>query len=195
MNKNTIASKKTVNHLIRIARRHFSTDGYDKTSLLAIVQEADMTRGALYHHFKNKKALFLAVLEQVQSEIGQAVESKAMQSSDVWEQLILGCVGYVETATLKSNRRILLIDSLTVVDWEEWRRMDNENSVSHLIDQLETIAATGMLVDLDPTIIAHLISGALNDLALHLAQDSTTANPPLENYVSYLVKGFKKDEH
>lgn len=113
----------------------------------------------------------LAVLEQVQNEVGKNVEKEAMKSENIREQLILGCVGFVETATLESSRRILLIDSLTVVDLEEWRKMDTENAVSLLIEQLEIINNAGELVNLKVELIAHVISGALNELSLCIAKN------------------------
>ena len=190
-NKNDIATAITRKNLISIARNHFSIYGYDKTSLEAIVKEAGMTRGAVYHHFKNKKTLFLAVLSQVQTEVGENVERQALTSDDVWEQLTLGCIGFVESATLESNKRILLIDSLNVVDWDEWRKLDNENSVILLIEQLEVIRDTGELVNLDLKLIAHLISGALNELSLYLAESNERNNVQVYDYVYHLLKGFK----
>jgi AcrR family transcriptional regulator len=194
-NKNNLASIATTNNLIKIARRHFSTYGFEKTSLEAIVKEVNMTRGALYHHFKNKKELFLAVLSQVQNEVGENVEKEAMTSEDEWEQLILGCIGFVEAATLESNKRILLIDSLNVVEWEDWRKMDDENSVTLLKEQLEVVKESGVLVDLDTTLIAHMISGALNDLSLHLAESKMIRKKEMYEYINHLLKGFKVNEN
>lgn len=192
-NRNDIASANTINNLVKIARNHFSQFGYDKTSLEAIVKEAGMTRGAVYHHFKNKKSLFIAVLEQVQKDVGEAVNREAMKSDDLWEQLILGCIEFVETATRESNRRILLIDALNVVDWGEWKKLDDKNSVSLLIEQLGTIKSAGQLVDLDINMIAHLISGGLNELTLNLAESHSLTHDQLRDYVYHLVKGFKID--
>lgn len=192
-NKNDIASATTIKNLISIARVYFSQYGYDKTSLEAIVKEAGMTRGAVYHHYKNKRALFLAVLKQVQTEVGQHVEKCAMTSDDVWEQLILGCIGFVEAATKESNRRILLVDSLNVVDWDDWCKMDSESSVQLLIEQLQIVKEYGILIDLDIVLIAHLVSGALNELSLHIAESNPLCNEVIREYITHLLKGFKKN--
>ena len=193
-NKNELASQKTTRNLISTARKHFSSYGYADTSLEAIVEELHMTRGALYHHFKNKKALFLAVLNQVQSEVGQNVEKEAMTSADLWEQLILGCIGFIESATLESNRRILLIDAPNVIDWEEWRKIDQENSVALLEEQLLAIQSGGELADLDISLISHMISGALNDLSLYLAETGSLDKGRIRQSITRLLKGFRKDE-
>jgi len=192
-NKNELASIRTTRNLINTARRHFSSYGYADTSLEAIVEEMNMTRGAIYHHYKNKKALFLAVLDQVQTEVGEHVEREAMTSDDIWEQLILGCVGFVEAATLDTNRRILLIDAPTVIEWEEWRRIDNENSVALLEEQLLTIKAGGQLINMEVSLLSHMISGALNDLSLYLAETKVLDRHSIYQAIAHLVKGFRKD--
>lgn len=122
-NKKKIISAQTKNTLINIAKKCFTEYGFAHTSLEMIVKEANMTRGALYHHFKNKKDLFLAILEQIQIDTGKYIEEKASLSNDLWEQLILGCITFIEFATLNENSRILLIDAPNIIDWTEWKKI------------------------------------------------------------------------
>ena len=100
MNKKQQASLETSQKILAIARKHFSLKGYAEASLEEIVDELGMTRGALYHHFGNKKTLFTAVLAQIQSELGSYVEQNALEAHDSWEQLVEGCVAFVRFATL-----------------------------------------------------------------------------------------------
>lgn len=193
-NKKELASIKTTQSLIQVARKHFSQFGYADTSLEAIVEELAITRGALYHHFKGKKALFLAVLKQVQSEVGTNVEKEAMTSEDTWEQLVFGCVGFVEAATLTSNCRILLIDAPNVIDWTEWRKIDKENSVILLEQHLQGIQAKGELIDLEVRLMAHMISGALNELSLFQAETGSLDKQSILDSITYLLKGFRKND-
>lgn len=192
MNKKQLASQETIRKILKLARKKFSNKGYAGTSLEEIVEELGMTRGALYHHFKNKKALFLAVLEEVQSELGQHVEASALKVSDTWQQLTEGCLAFVLFANRKENRRILLIDGPNVVEWEEWRGQDAENSLYHLKEQLEFLQKEDKIISLDLDIIAHLISGALNDLALYLAAQENIQESNLRLAVESLLRGFGK---
>nr|UWI48901.1 TetR/AcrR family transcriptional regulator [Clostridioides difficile] len=192
-NKKELASINTTKNLIDIARNHFSTYGYEKTSLEAIAEEANMTRGAVYHHFKNKKNLFKAVLNLVQYEVGLNVEKEAKTSEDIWEQLILGCVGFVQSATLEANKRILLIEAPNIIEWAEWKRMDNENSVLLLEEQLLIAQRNEKLIEFDIHIISHMISGALNDLSIFLAETNTLDRNQVYRAVYHLLKGFRKD--
>ena len=192
-NKKELATLHTTKNLISIARHHFSTYGYENTSLEAIAKEANMTRGAVYHHFKNKKNLFKAVLNLVQHEVGLNVEKRAQSSKDIWEQLILGCVGFVEAATLENNKRILLIEAPNLIEWTQWKKMDDENSVLLLEEQLMIIQKNEQLIDFDIHMISHMISGALNDLSIYLAESDNLNNEQIYKAVDYLLKGFKKN--
>ena len=71
----------------------------------------------------------MAILDLVQKEIAERVETEAGKSSDPWEQLLLGCLAFVSAAVENQNRRILLIDGPSVVGWEAWRKMDEQHSM------------------------------------------------------------------
>ncbi|MGT2718481.1 TetR/AcrR family transcriptional regulator [Streptococcus oricebi] len=190
-NKKETASKQTVGQLMEVARKHFILYGYDKSSLEKIVAEVGMTRGALYHHFKNKRALFVAVLNEIQKEVGQAVEREADSHTDTWEQLLYGCLTFVEEAIKEDRKRILLIDAVNVVDWKEWREMDQANSATLLKEQLGLLKDEGKLIDIDIPVLAHLLSGALNELSLYLAERESYDRQSIYQVIARLLGGFK----
>lgn len=163
-------SQETADKLLSIARVRFTEYGYAKASLEEIVAEAGMTRGALYHHYGNKLGLFKAVVSAVQAEVGAMVEREASRSEDPMEQLILGCKAFVEAAVSPSARRILLLDGPAVLGWEAWRRMDEENAMRHLREQLELLQAKGYYSRLSPAAMTSFLSGALNESALWIAE-------------------------
>ncbi|WP_054957976.1 TetR/AcrR family transcriptional regulator [Paenibacillus dakarensis] len=183
---------ETIVTLVSVARKHFTEYGYAQSSLEEIAAEAKLTRGALYHHFGSKKGLFQAVLESVQAEIGQHVEAEASKSDDVWEQLILGCRAFVSAAVEPQIRQILLIDGPAVLGWEAWRRMDEENSMRHLREQLELMQRQEYLKPVPLDAVTHFLSGALNESALWIAQ-SQDVGQSLEETMSVItlfLKGF-----
>ena len=191
MNKKQQASLETSKKILAIARKHFSLKGYAEASLEEIVDELGMTRGALYHHFGNKKTLFTAVLAQIQSELGSYVEQNALalEAHDSWEQLVEGCVAFVRFATLSENKRILLLDGPNVIEWKEWRRQDEANSFFHLREQLDILSKEGRLISIDLDMAAHMISGALNELSLCLAEKEEEAE--VRKAVRSLLRGFR----
>ncbi|GCF93796.1 TetR family transcriptional regulator [Enterococcus florum] len=189
MIKKEDAKRKTMTALLKVAREHFTQEGYHDASLEKIAEEAHVTRGAVYHHFKNKLGLFLAVLELVQQDVAAMIEEEAITSEDLWEQLILGSWGFIKAANKDECRRILLVDAPGVVGWEAWRRVDQENSQSVLKSHIDLLQQKGCLAeDVDTTLMAIALSGALNELALNYSiQDPTD----LLATIRRLVDGFK----
>lgn len=189
------AARKTIASLTEIARRHFTQYGYHHVSLEKIVEEGQVTRGAVYHHFKNKQGLFLAVLEQVQQDVAAKIEQMAMTSEDPWQQLILGCVGFIKGANAPECRRILLVDAPAVVGWEAWRKADQENSMDSLQRHLLDLKEQGYLAEeVSPTWMTFALSGALNELALNYSAETTgEMEQTILQLITRLVEGFRKE--
>ncbi len=192
--KNSEATYKTTSSLIEIARKYFAEYGYFDVPLDKIAEEANVTRGAIYHHFKNKQGLFIAVLDSVQKDIAAQIEKAALKSDDPWQQLIFGCVGFVNCANAKPNRRILLVDAPSVLGWDTWRKIDRENSMRTLQEQISDLNAWGYLCDdVDTSLMTCAVSGALNELALNYSQDdAVSTDRKIFDTISQLVSGFRR---
>lgn len=192
--KNKEASYKTTTNLLTIAQKHFTEYGYFDVALEKIAEEGNVTRGAVYHHFKNKQGLFTAVLECVQKAVSVQIEEAAMKSDDPWQQLILGCAGFVKAANERENKRILLVDAPAVLGWTTWRQIDQENSMRALQEHIDDLKAWGYLCDdVDTRLMTCSVSGALNELALNCSQNDTAiAEGKIYSTISQLVSGFRK---
>ncbi len=192
--KNEEATQKTTSALLKIARKHFTKYGYFDVSLEKIAEEANVTRGAVYHHFKNKKGLFLSVLDNVQEDVAILIEKEAMKSDDLWQQLILGCLGFIKGANAKESRRILLVEAPAVVGWDAWRKADQENSMSVLQSHIDDLKEQGYLQeDVDTKLMTYSISGALNELALNYpSHDSVEVDKAISVTISQMARGFRK---
>lgn len=193
MRRTKSEANETIQLLLKVARTHFTEKGYANAALEEIADEAKVTRGALYHHFKNKQGLFLAVLELVQTEIGQRVEAEADSSEDPWEQLLYGCRAFIATVVESQNKRIMLIDGPSVVGWESWREMDEQNSMSHLREQLAFMQNQGMMKTVPVDAMTHALSGALNECSLWVAQMPETDRGIEEtmDVIAGMLQGFR----
>ena len=158
-------SAETTTRVLEVAERHFATHGYEGTSTEALVAEAGLTRGALYHHFGSKQGLFEAVVRSLQERLARAVVDKA-DVRDPWEALVAGSRAWLETATAPEVRRILLLDAPSVVGWERWLALDEGGGGRLLREGVATLVAEGRLEIADPEALVHLLNGALNQLAL-----------------------------
>ncbi|MBF6126318.1 TetR/AcrR family transcriptional regulator [Nocardia brasiliensis] len=166
--------EETRRALLHTSRRLFAAKGYGAVGLSEIVSATGVTKGALYHHFDSKSALFGAVLEQVQQEVGARVSAAAEAVTDPWDQLVAGCETFLTACTDPEIQRIMLIDGPAVLGWNEWRALDAAASARHLAEALQTLIDAGVLARQPVAPLTHLLSGAMNEAALWLA---TTTDP------------------
>jgi AcrR family transcriptional regulator len=162
----------TITRLTEIARQVFTEQGYANAATEDIVAQAGVTRGALYHHFGSKEGLFLAVVEAVQQDVGQRVEAAAAHHTDVWDQLLAGCAAFLGASRDPQVQRIMLLDAPAVLGWTVWRELDARYSMSALRAALAELMTNGQLMPLPLDALTHLLSGAMNEAALWVAQSA-----------------------
>lgn len=197
MKKNKEETAETIKKLVEIARVHFTEFGYANAALESIVQEAELTRGAVYHHFRNKKALFCFVLEEVQKEVAEKVEEAASKTDDLWQQLFEGCQAFIMAAIEPRNKRIMLLDGPAILGWEAWREMDNNHSMRLLRGQLGIMQDQGCMRSISLDVMTHFISGGLNELALWLANEASESNAleEISRLLHIFFDGFKQSSN
>lgn len=106
---------ETRKKLIEVARRAFAEYGYADTSMDKLTAEAGLTRGALYHHFGDKRGLFAAVVDQIDSQMAEYAQQHREQPDDLWEGLLLEGQTYIQNALNPEFQRIVLRDGPAVL--------------------------------------------------------------------------------
>lgn len=169
-NQNVARGAATREHLIEVATTLFAERGYEDTSIETVLHVASVSRGSLYHHFKNKEALFEAVLEAIENDTGIRVMEAAAGATDPKEILRLGSLAWVQLAGDPVVQRVLLIDAPSVLGWERWRALEERHALGLIKGVLAAIAEQG---DLDPALVdvfSHVILAAINEIALLIAR-------------------------
>lgn len=161
--------EETTRALLGSARVLFATKGYAGTSVAAISAAAGVTKGALFHHFDGKKDLFRAALEQAHQHVAARVATAA-PDADLWTQLEAGCSAFLSASTEPWVRQIMLIDGPAVLGWDAWRDLDAATSRQHLEDILTMLIDSGFIARQPVAPITLLLSGAMNEAALWLAE-------------------------
>lgn len=129
-----------------------------------------LTEGALYHHFRGgKRELFRAVAVQVHADVAARVASAAPDAA-LWQQLLAGCRAFLEATLEPATQQILLLEAPAVLGWADWRGMDAASSMQHLDEALGRLMAAGVIDDVPRRPLVHLLSGAMNEAALAMAQ-------------------------
>ncbi|MGX5652297.1 TetR/AcrR family transcriptional regulator [Hydrogenophaga sp. YM1] len=167
--KNAERASATRARLIAVARRMFGEQGYAGTATEAVLQEAGVARGAMYHHFADKAALFEAVCLAVCEDIVPAVERAADARRDPLDALVQGSIRWIEKTSEPEARRILMIDAPTVLGWARWQALDDRLSQASLAEGMQAAIAAGAIrLDCRLELAVAMMNGALNALALRV---------------------------
>src|SRR3954467_10514192 len=110
--------------LLRVSRDLLARRGYAGVATEEIVRRAKVTRGALYHHFRDKKDLFRAVHEQLERELVESIGQQIAGIQDARELIDTGIRSFLDACTDPALAQISLIDAPSVLGWAEWREVD-----------------------------------------------------------------------
>jgi AcrR family transcriptional regulator len=169
-NQNVARGAVTREHLLSVATALFAERGFEATSIEAVLQEAGVSRGSLYHHFKGKDALFEAVLEALETDVGRRTLEAAAAAPGPAAALRAGCLAWIEIAGDPVVQRILLIDAPSVLGWDRWRAMEERHALGLIKDVLRAISAAGGLAPDLIDIFAHVVLATVNEIALLVAR-------------------------
>jgi AcrR family transcriptional regulator len=176
MNKRADQGRATRDHLVAVATGLFAEHGYDATSIEMVLAEAGVSRGSLYHHFPNKQALFEAALDAVEVRIGNETLEASVGAPNAAEALRAGCLAWIRLAGDPVVRRIVLIDAPSVLGWERWREIEEENALGNTKAALSAVAAEGRLDTELVDTFAHVLLAAVNEIALLVARSPDDAD-------------------
>ena len=168
MASNEQRTAKTRAALIKAARAEFAANGYADAATNAIVARAGATRGAMYHHFRDKLALFDAVVEAEDARLAGLRDDTTVDMPDAYKALMHGIGIYLDTAATPATRRILMLDGPSALGWKRWREIQSHNSLRTLRDGLEAAQAQGILdAKLSVPVAASLFAASLDE-AVHV---------------------------
>jgi AcrR family transcriptional regulator len=180
--------------LVRAARALFTERGYGGVGTEEIVRRAKLTRGALYHHFTDKKDLFRAVHEQIEGEVMGAIAARmAAADGDPYGLLVVGTRAYLDVCTDPAITRVTLVDAPSVLGWEEWREIDMRHGLGIVIAGLQGGMDAGVLRSQPVRPLAHLLLGAMGEAGMVIANapDPAAARAEIEPALLALLDGLK----
>jgi AcrR family transcriptional regulator len=164
-------SATTRESLLAAAKELFAAGGYAATGREQIAERAGVTRGALYHHFSSKQALFRAVVESLEREACAQIAVAAMRGNNALDQLRRGCGAFLDSALEPAFQRIVLVDGPAVLGWQAWREIDVDNGAALLREGLAHVLAPGSRGAGSLEVLTRLLLGALHEAAFLVAND------------------------
>jgi AcrR family transcriptional regulator len=186
-------AKETREALIGAALELFAERGYADVGTEEIVARAKVTRGALYHHFEDKRDLFRAVFERVEADLMERIGATMGAAEGPWELMVAGMRSFLDACEEPAVKRISLTDAPAVLGWVEWREIDNRHGLGLTRAALEGAVAAGVLrpIAVDP--MAHLLVAALSEAAFVIAnaEQPRKARAEVERALLQLVEGLR----
>ncbi|WP_131785105.1 TetR/AcrR family transcriptional regulator [Protofrankia symbiont of Coriaria ruscifolia] len=158
--------------LLAAARLRFGTQGYAATGTEEIVADAQVTRGALYHHFRDKADLFGAVMEQVALEVAEQLVTTELKratdepATDAWEQLRTGFQSFLDICTDSDFQRIVLVDGPAVLGHDAWDVLVERYGYRLLAEWLDRAVEEGRIDPLPIAPLTRVLAAVLSEASL-----------------------------
>ncbi|WP_430790673.1 helix-turn-helix domain-containing protein [Actinoplanes sp. G11-F43] len=163
--KHDLRSAATRERLVAVARQLFADHGYAEVGTEQIVRTAGLTRGALYHQFRNKEDLFAAVAEAVEAEVVEQVTAR-LDGADEEDQgagrMLAGAHEFMVVCARPDVRRILH-EAPTVLGAAAWRELSARYGLGLIETALRTVTPE------PPAALAPMLMGALDEATRYIA--------------------------
>jgi AcrR family transcriptional regulator len=186
-------ARATREALVQAALELFTERGYAGVGTEEIVARAKVTRGALYHHFEDKRDLFRAVHERVETELMARVASKMEGADDPWGLMVTGMRSFLDACDEPAVKQVALTDAPVVLGWKEWREIDNRHGLGLTRAALAGAVDAGVLRPMPIEPMAHLFVAALSEAAFVIANAKRPrkARQEVEAALLQLVEGLR----
>ncbi|MCX2525326.1 TetR/AcrR family transcriptional regulator [Larsenimonas rhizosphaerae] len=169
--------KETRANLIKAARSAFAEKGYADASMDDLTARAGLTRGALYHHFGDKRGLLAAVVEEIDSDMAMQAHEIGQRQTNSWEALMKEGEAYIELALDPEIQRIVLLDGPSVLgDPAQWPSQNR--CLQATMTTLGRLMDESFIKPVDVEAAARLLNGAAMNAALWVAGSDTPEKVP-----------------
>lgn len=188
-------SASTKRALVDQAARLFTTQGYAATSLDAIVASARVTKGALYHHFSGKQAVFEAVFEKIEADATTRVRKALKESRDPWEKALIGLRAFLEIVQDAGYQRVVIQEGPAVLGYERFREQEERSSFG-LVQEMVKAVLEESTYDVSADMLetfSRIFFGALSAAGESV---STASNPKaavaqVETAIAFILAGLR----
>jgi len=173
-------TEATIEALLRAGRGQFGSRGFDAVSLEAIVAEARVTTGAIYHHFAGKKGLFQAVAEEIEREL--LAIAAHVKDEDPWQRTHKAFAALIEACAAPDVQRIIFLDAPRVIGPEAWRAIELKYAYGGMSTMLRQLIEAGVLHPYAIDLLAPVLLSVLAETSR-----AVSVNPALNNDAHHLM--------
>ncbi|GLR88833.1 TetR/AcrR family transcriptional regulator [Bradyrhizobium iriomotense] len=159
----------TTEAILTAARRLFGMQGFVATTMDDVADGANVAKGAVYHHFKTKEAVFAAVFDQVSRDLVAEIDRAARAEKDVLAAMVAGTQHYFAATAKGPTGQIILRDGPAVLGWERWREIDAQHFGGKMPRALAAAMDAGLIARQPIEPLARLLLGAVTEAAVACA--------------------------
>jgi len=172
----------------------FGQRGYAGTSLDEIARRARVTKGALYHHFSGKQALFEAVFVEVETTVTARMAKIVLAAGDPWEQAMAGLHAYIQICLEPSYQRIVVHEGPVVMGLDRWRETEDRCSFGLIRDTVQAMVDAGVVADTPVEATSRLLFGALSAAAtvIATASEQQKAGAEVKLVIERMLDGLRR---
>jgi len=173
-------AEKTRERLLEVAERLFGEHGYVETSLADICTELEITKGALFHHFKSKDELFREVWTKLQVEMDADARESAIAArslTDPYAAFLAGCRTYLKYASRRDFQQIVLVDGPSVLGMKGWYESDHDLGIQNVTAGVRYLSKKGLVAEGNVEPLAIMLQSALNGAGFALIRGEDGASP------------------
>lgn len=164
-------SATTTAALISAGRRLFAEHGFAGVGTEAIVHHAEVSRGALYHHFADKTELFAAVMNQIEGEVTAELAAVVLADTDAdFVTAMTRCMeAWLDACERPDVQRIVLVDGPSVLGWSRWRQICQPHILGLVEAALNQAIADGTIDEQPAKPLAHVLLAVADEAAMYVA--------------------------
>jgi AcrR family transcriptional regulator len=159
----------TIESILSAGHRLFGEHGFAATTMDDIAEQARVAKGAVYHHFATKEAVFEAVFDQVSRALVQEIDRAVRTEKDVLAAMVAGTQHYYAACAKGPTGQIILRDGPAVLGWERWREIDAQHFGGKIPRALTVAMDAGLIARQPVEPLARLLLGAVTETAVACA--------------------------
>ncbi len=188
-------SAATRRALIDMGEELFTEHGYAAASLDAIVAGAEVTKGALYHHFSGKQALFEAVFERVEVEASRAIQDALKGHDDPWAKALAGLRAFLDVVQEPGYRRIVILEGPAVLGYARFREQEGRSTFANVLDIVGSVLEAGewQLQEEMTETFTRIFFGAMSSAgeSVSTSEDPIAAARRVEAAITFILAGMQ----
>jgi AcrR family transcriptional regulator len=180
--------------IIEAARELFASDGFDASSIDAIAARAEVSKGAVYHHFADKQELFAALCRETQYRVlNEVVAAASHAGADLWQRVEAAAGAFVDSYVADDEARALLYQAGTVLGQARAHQLEEEITLPFLRYTLSELATTGQLQETPIDATVEMLGGLLHSGANYVAgaDDPADAAASVREVMMLMLSGLR----